>query len=285
VVPSALVDPSTGAPLVSDSYVTADTALRAKLIRNAVREDLIGRWGGGGYAICTGLAISIGTGLLLNVSAGQAMIDGPRTVPADTTVAVMDGITRAYVYLSQSGVLSVVNNSLVVPAGAQVFLGSCVTAGGIVTSVDTSGVLYKRGGWLVRQTFDSSCPSDSPPAGLTFINEGAAGAWIWDGFKYLWVYGGRAALTFSSDANKTLTTPEATNAMIDFGSGGTALTATRDVIMPLEGGREWTVRNGSNGGQSLRFIGASGTGITVATAKIQRLFSDGTNILASAAAV
>jgi len=77
-----------------------------------------------------------------------------------------------------------------------------------------------------------------------------------------------------SDANTTLTQAQAANATLTF--TGT-LTATRDVVIPLVGKKQWTVYNGT--GQSLRFIGASGTGITVATLKHAVVRSDGTNIV------
>ena len=77
-----------------------------------------------------------------------------------------------------------------------------------------------------------------------------------------------------SDANTTLTQPEAANSTLTF--TGTR-PATRDVVVPLVGKKQWTVYNGT--GQSLRFIGASGTGITVATLKHALVRSDGTNIV------
>ena len=77
-----------------------------------------------------------------------------------------------------------------------------------------------------------------------------------------------------SDANATLTQAEAACSTLTF--TGT-LTATRDIVVPMVGKRQWTVYNGT--GQSLRFIGASGTGITVATLKHAIVRSDGTNIV------
>lgn len=77
-----------------------------------------------------------------------------------------------------------------------------------------------------------------------------------------------------SDANTTLTQPEAANATLTF--TGT-LTATRNVVVPLVGKQKWTVYNGT--GQSLQFIGPTGTGITVATLKHAIVRSDGTNIV------
>ena len=77
-----------------------------------------------------------------------------------------------------------------------------------------------------------------------------------------------------TDANTTLTQAEASNAILTF--TGT-LTATRDIVVPLVGKRQWTVYNGT--GQSLQFIGPTGTGITVATLKHAIVRSDGTNIV------
>lgn len=77
-----------------------------------------------------------------------------------------------------------------------------------------------------------------------------------------------------SDANTTLTQAQSSCATLTF--TGT-LTATRDIVVPLVGKKQWTVYNGT--GQSLRFIGASGTGITVATVKHAIVRSDGTNIV------
>lgn len=77
-----------------------------------------------------------------------------------------------------------------------------------------------------------------------------------------------------SDANTTLTQPEAACSTLTF--TGT-LTATRDIIVPLIGKRQWTVYNGT--GQSLRFIGATGTGVTVASGRRAVIYSDGTNVV------
>ena len=90
--------------------------------------------------------------------------------------------------------------------------------------------------------------------------------------------GGRGALSFSSDANKTLTDTEYDNLILDFGTG-TALTVTRNVVVPLTAGRVWIVRNNATGAQSIVLIGASGTGITVATNRTAICAADGTNIV------
>lgn len=78
-----------------------------------------------------------------------------------------------------------------------------------------------------------------------------------------------------SDANTTLSFAEVRNQIIEI--TGT-LTATRNITLPLKP-RQWTVFNGTTGGFGLQFIGASGTGITVAAGKRAIVYSDGTNIV------
>jgi hypothetical protein len=92
--------------------------------------------------------------------------------------------------------------------------------------------------------------------------------------------GGRSALTYTADSNKTLVEGEYDNYMLDFTNAGTSLGATRNAVVPLTpAGRSWLVRNNAPGAQSIQVIGASGTGITIATSKYAVVMSDGTNIL------
>lgn len=87
---------------------------------------------------------------------------------------------------------------------------------------------------------------------------------------------GKLARSFASDANITLTHAECLNDIYIMTSG-VSLTATRDVIIPLTP-RWLTVHNNTTGGQSIRFIGASGTGATVGNGDMSLLLCDGTNI-------
>jgi len=84
---------------------------------------------------------------------------------------------------------------------------------------------------------------------------------------------GYLAKTLPSDADYTLSAAEDNNDILVI--SGT-LTATRNIVISLTP-RQRTVHN--NTGQSLQFIGASGTGVTVATAKRAIIYSDGTNIV------
>jgi hypothetical protein len=78
-----------------------------------------------------------------------------------------------------------------------------------------------------------------------------------------------------ADANATLTAAEARNQVLQF--TGT-FTAARNIVLPLAP-QQWTVYNNTTGGFGLQFIGATGTGITVAATKRATIYSDGTNIV------
>lgn len=78
-----------------------------------------------------------------------------------------------------------------------------------------------------------------------------------------------------TDANTTLTFAEVRNQILEF--TGT-LTAQRNIELPLKP-RQWTVFNNTTGGFGLQFIGATGTGVTVAAGKRAIIYSDGTNVV------
>lgn len=80
---------------------------------------------------------------------------------------------------------------------------------------------------------------------------------------------------FPSDANYTLTQPEADVDVISISAG--TVTVTRDFIVPVIFPHVWTVINKT--AQSVRIIGASGTGITIATTKTAIVMADGTNVV------
>lgn len=80
---------------------------------------------------------------------------------------------------------------------------------------------------------------------------------------------------FPSDANYTLTQPEADVDVIKISAG--TISTTRDFIVPITFPKAWIVVNGT--AQSVRIIGATGTGITIATTKAATVMADGTNVI------
>jgi hypothetical protein len=92
---------------------------------------------------------------------------------------------------------------------------------------------------------------------------------------------GRANVSFTTDANKTLTISN-TNAAQDARalflnlSSTLSLTATRDLIVPAIF-KNYMVKNGTTGGQSIRVI-VAGVGVTVPNGKTALVYNDGTDI-------
>lgn len=80
---------------------------------------------------------------------------------------------------------------------------------------------------------------------------------------------------FPTDANYTLTQPEAEADVISITAG--TISTTRDLIVPIGFPKTWTVIN--NTAQSVRIIGATGTGITIAATKTAIIMANGTNVV------
>lgn len=84
---------------------------------------------------------------------------------------------------------------------------------------------------------------------------------------------GRATQAMA-DANQTITQAQSLcQTLVTTG----ALTGTRNLVVPLVV-RTWTVINNCTGG-SIQVIGATGTGITIATVKTAIVACDGTNVI------
>jgi len=92
---------------------------------------------------------------------------------------------------------------------------------------------------------------------------------------------GRANVSFTSDANKTLTisntnaSQEARALFLNL-SSTLSLTATRDLIVPAIF-KNYMVKNGTTGGQSIRVI-VAGVGFTIPNGKTALVYNDGTDI-------
>lgn len=101
---------------------------------------------------------------------------------------------------------------------------------------------------------------------------------------------GYATVNFATDANTTLTLTDgnssqtARNLYLNLTSSG-SLTTTRDLIIPNNQAgtapiqKLYIVKNATTGSQSIRIIGASGTGITVPNGVTMMVYSNGTNVV------
>ncbi len=92
---------------------------------------------------------------------------------------------------------------------------------------------------------------------------------------------GKATVTFSSNANKTLSISN-TNAAQDARAlflnvtSSVSLTATRDLIVPAIH-KNYIVKNGTTGSQSIRVI-VSGASVTIPNGKTALVYNDGTDV-------
>lgn len=86
---------------------------------------------------------------------------------------------------------------------------------------------------------------------------------------------GTAVFAFPTDANYTLLAAQYTQWYLNITAG--VITAGRSIIVPLVAGASYVVRN--NTAQTVTIIGATGTGIAIATTKSAIVICDGTNWL------
>lgn len=185
-VASGTLDPAATTPAVVDILVAGDDATDIlEVSRNqGVHVTALARYGGGIVGIVTGLDLTAGSGLTLNVAAGSAMMDGLVSKTGASTVALTDNV-RSYVWMSTAGALTPkAHPDLTPPAGLHCFLGSALTSGGSISSVDQSGVIYLRP-LPHRRTADAGAPADTPPARTSHLIQTAGGHWLWDGEEYL----------------------------------------------------------------------------------------------------
>lgn len=87
---------------------------------------------------------------------------------------------------------------------------------------------------------------------------------------------GWASVVFPADANISLTANQWAVNFLKVTSTG-SLTATRNVIAPLNTGQNFVIQNATTGGQSIQIIGVSGTGVTIVNGSTLAVGSDGTN--------
>ena len=266
-------------PPTSQDFTTALAAVgtSARLNSNFKAADMAQRYGAGGYGIGAGLALSAGTGLLCAIADGQAVMDGIVEVYSIADV-VVSASTNNWIWLKEDGTIVVQSSTTAKPAGNCCLLGCAITDGSGVTSIDTSGVVYFRGGDMWRATNDLGMPGDTPDASLWFYTKTQTGLWLWNGASYCRVDArALASVSMAADANYTALASEYAQRLLVVTST-LSLTATRDVILPTTV-QDYQVVNNTTGGQSLRFKTLAGTGITVANGKAACIFCDGTNVI------
>lgn len=181
--------PTTRTSIDAGSSAAAQ-GLPTRLNRNAVRDDIQGRYGGGIYAVAWGLQLAAGSGLNLSISAGQAMLDGPVEVRSTQTLALVDNLLSR-VWISRSGALAAVTEASADPLAPPTssvpwaYLGAAQTGGGAITALDYSGrLVLDQGNLALRECRGDGVPDDAPPTTVRFLHRNSAGLWLWDGADY-----------------------------------------------------------------------------------------------------
>lgn len=168
--------------LLGGGYVATDNY-------NAAVQDILAKYGTGTYAIMRGYGLSIGTGLNVDIAAGQAVVTGLTESKVTIVKSVDPSIARIHIWLNADGTITTVNDSLTPPGGEVCYLGSCVTNATDVTSVDTSGVVFYKHGHTWRETADTGVPGDAPGLERRFYHRTANATYYWDGLSYILMAG------------------------------------------------------------------------------------------------
>ena len=192
---------TTAAGTIADAYSNGvGTALQARNVvvgeqgtvvakwnANAQRMDLLAALGGANICcICQGLGLTY-TGLTATVGVGYCIVQGLVEIAAPVTGVTLTNNAQNYLWVLPAGTIQVVVGSTAAPAAVACYLGCLTTASGAVTDYDTSGVFYKRGGFVWRQTADAGVPADTPSGAIGFLTQTLGGLYLWDGANYYWL--------------------------------------------------------------------------------------------------
>ena len=251
-------------PLGAQSLISGIAqTISAPFNENAGRLDVLGRWGGGVYAILTGLAVTEVSGLTVRVGTGLALIDTLVRVTATQDLLLTDA-TRNHLWISRTGVATF-RTDLLAPGTDYLYLGSVLTAAGAYSSDDTSGVMYLRGGLPWRQTADNTVPSDTPSGMISFIHQGQGKLWLWSPIltDYFEIAAGSGTYNVSryalapANGTNTLSAENSANTYIDVSAG----TASSPWVLELTttdipNGLFWIIDNGSSYGARVAKAGS-----------------------------
>jgi hypothetical protein len=149
-------------------------------------------------SILKGLGLTSSAGLVVNVAAGQAVIGGLVEIVAKTVTVSNTATSR--IWLTSAGAI-VAGTGAYVPSGSALYLGSVTASGGVVTTIDSSGVFSLSAGIPVRTTSDTFKVATTPTTGTpVHITKTAGGRWLWDGTRYNLLVAESAIGTLSTSA-------------------------------------------------------------------------------------
>ena len=156
---------------------------------------------------------------------------------------------------------------------------SIITSDGYNAAFFTqSGNVFDSAKGIIYLLDRTLAPTIAPAGGGWLYSEAGSSYWYDSGGKVQSISNTRIVRQLTADANYTAVQADYQATIMEFTSS-LSLTGTRDIVVPLISGYQWTVFNNTTGAQSLQFIGASGTGVTIANGKRAIIYADGTNIV------
>lgn len=230
----------------------------------------------GVYGVLEGFTLTAGSGTVVNIAFGRG-ISTASFERAAGSVSVNDNATT-FIWAMPDKTIEKRLTAAVVTGG--VYIGSVTTAAGVVTVIDTSGVVYLIGGTAVRYTGDSGAPNDTPTTNRPYLTITLGGAWWWTGTAYSRLphknaTSGRLSKSVAGGSNVTLTGAEAANKIIVLTG---ALTGNIDVIFPANDASDWIIYNNTTGAFTLTVKCAAQTGFAIGQTKHCVAYCDGTDV-------
>jgi hypothetical protein len=141
-----------------------------------------------------------------------------------------------------------------------------------------TGKVFDAAQGVMYITNRTTAPSSQPSGGGWLYSEQGDGYWYNASGSIQSVSTTRIVRQLTADANYTAVQQDYQASIMEFTSS-LSLTGTRNIVVPINNAvYRWIVFNNTTGGQSLQFIGLTGTGVTVANGKRAIIYTDLTNV-------
>jgi hypothetical protein len=254
-----------------------------------------------GMGVVSGFALTIGTGLSVDIASGVMVGKKIKSITASSAVGLTPSSTL-YIFVDEDGsVLSQVSSSS--PGGTYVCVGSCVTGVSTVTSVSTDGKIllprmtgyreYSIGENLLvvdlmnRRVGIGKVPTEDVDIdgtvnldGNMHVPTGSVRASAVKGFEAPLSFG-YLSKNVAGAVDVTLTDTESENGVIEFVG---VLTGNISVIIPNTSGQTKKLVNSTTGAFTLSVKHSGGTAYTITQGHVFDCYSDGTRYYGTTAA-
>lgn len=141
-----------------------------------------------------------------------------------------------------------------------------------------SGKVFDAAQGIMYITNRTIAPTSQPSGGGWLYSEQGDGYWYNASGAIQSLSTTRIVRQLTVDANYTAVQADYQAQIMEFTSS-VSLGATRNIVVPINNVTyKWIVFNNTTGGQSLQFIGVTGTGVTVTPGKRAIIYTDGTNV-------